>query len=410
MTAPREPVDLELLARADRAEQTGDARGAAEALRTLVERHPDDVPARLRFARVLVAAGHGAAARRALAPLDRLDRAPAAGLEADVHRAFALLDEAEGALVSAAERWERVLADDVDDAEALTHLAALRPSGAPARVGVAETLVSPDGLEALRYRLRRELGRGATAAVYLATDETLGIDVALKVLHPQLAGAGHAEARRRFFAEGRLAASTRHRGVVAIYDVDEAARVLTMELIAGGTLRARLAAARGAPLAPEEIATTSASLLDALAFVHERGILHGDLKPSNLLLRAPGDVVLADFGAAQLRGEASSDDASAGDDAPAGTPQYLAPEQLRGARAAPATDLYAAGAVLWEMATGRPLRTHADLLRGLAPTPRLPSLAAQTIGARTAALIDALVTDDPGGRPASARAALASTG
>jgi tRNA A-37 threonylcarbamoyl transferase component Bud32 len=301
--APREPVDLELLARADRAEQTGDARGAAESLRALVDRHPEDVPTRLRFARVLVAAGHGAAARRALAPLD-IDRAPPAGLEADVHRAFALLDEAEGALAAAAERWERILADDLDDAEALTHLAALRPSGAPARVGVAETLVSPDGLEALRYRLRRELGRGATAAVYLATDETLGIDVALKVLHPQLAGAGHAEARRRFFAEGRLAASTRHRGVVAIYDVDEAARVLTMELIAGGTLRARLAAARGAPLPSTEIAATSASLLEALAFVHERGILHGDLKPSNLLVRAPGDVVLADFGAAQLRGEA----------------------------------------------------------------------------------------------------------
>jgi tRNA A-37 threonylcarbamoyl transferase component Bud32 len=396
---PREPVDVELLARADHAERTGDARGAAEALRSLVARHPDDVPARLRFARALFASGHGPAARRALEPLDGRDGAAPEGHEADVHRAFALLDEAEGALAAAAERWERVLADDVDDAEALTHLAALRPAGAPARVGVAETLVSPDGLEALRYRLRRELGRGATAAVYLATDETLGIDVALKVLHPQLASVGRAESRRRFFAEGRLAAAARHRGVVAIYDVDEAARVLTMEYVAGGTLRARLAAA-GAPLPSAEIAATSASLLETLAFVHDRGIVHGDLKPSNLLVRGPGDVVLADFGAAQLRGEVAPTG-----DGPGGTPQYLAPEQLRGGRAAPATDLYAAGAVLWEMATGRPLRRHADLLRGTAPPAHLPPASARALGSRLAALVDALVAQDPEARPASARAA-----
>ena len=102
---------------------------------------------------------------------------------------------------------------------------ALRPA-APRAAGAGETLVSPEGLEtALRYRLRRELlGRGATAAVtcFSPPTRTLGIDVALKILHPQLAGAAPADARRRFFAEGRgVAAAFRHPGVIAIYDLDE---------------------------------------------------------------------------------------------------------------------------------------------------------------------------------------------
>ncbi len=397
MKAPAPPSDAELRGRADRAEHEGDARGAADALRALVERHADDARARLRYARALLASGHAAAARQTLAPFGGPERPAPPGLEADVHRTIARVDEAEGALAAAAERWERVLADDVDDAEALSRLAALRPAREAARPRADETLVAPEGLEALRYRLRHELGRGATAAVYLATDELLGIDVALKVLHPQLAGAGRAEARRRFFAEGRVAAAARHRGVVALYDVDEAARVIVMEHVAGGALRTRLAT--GAP-APVEIAATAATLLDALAFVHERGILHGDLKPSNLLVRAPGDVVLADFGAAQLRDTATSNDG------PAGTPQYLAPEQLRGGRATPATDLYGAGAVLWEMATGRPLRTHADLVHGLPAPTSLPDDARAALGPRLADLVTALVAPSPDDRPSSARAAL----
>ena len=92
----------------------------------------------------------------------------------------------------------------------------------------------------MRFRLLREMGRGATATVYLARDEALTLDVALKVLHPQLPGQGRSDSLRRFFADARLAAGVRHPGVVAIYDVDEAARAVAMEWIAGGTLRQRL--------------------------------------------------------------------------------------------------------------------------------------------------------------------------
>jgi tRNA A-37 threonylcarbamoyl transferase component Bud32 len=403
--AARPPEPPDPVAAADRAERAGDMVGAAAALRAVLDRDPHDARARLRFARALAASGQLPAARRALAPFDDPTRPPPAALAADVNRAFAVLDEAEGAPLDAAMRWERVLADDIDDAEARAHLRALRPEATAPLAGATETIVSPEGTQALRYRLRHELGRGATAAVYLATDETLGIDLALKVLHPQLASAARADARTRFFAEGRVAAALRHPAVVAIYDVDEAARVIAMEYVRGGTLRARLAAQGALPAA--EIAATATALLGTLAYVHGRGVTHGDLKPSNLLLRGSGpightgDVVLADFGAAELR-----DESAAFSEGPGGTPQYLAPERLRGARPSAATDLYAAGAILWELAAGRALRTHADLLRGDTAIPHFPTEARHALGPRLSSLIDALIQPTPASRPTSARDAL----
>jgi serine/threonine-protein kinase len=403
-TPPRRTPDADLLADAERAERAGDFGAAATALRQHVERHTDDTRARLRFARVLAACGERVAARRALAPLEA-GGAPPPELAIEVHKTMAELEEADGALEAASERWERVLADDVDDAQARAHLAAMRPAAPPLAPGPAETLVSPEGLETLRYRLLRELGRGATAAVYLASDEALGIEVALKVLHPQLAGPARSEARRRFFAEARVAAGVRHPGVIAIYDVDEIARALSMEYVAGGTLRARVRAT-GA-LAPPEVLETARSLFDALAYVHGRGIVHGDLKPSNLLLRAPGSVVLADFGAAELMESAAAGTGTAAD-SPAGTPLYLAPEQFQGAPASARTDLYAAGAILWEMATSRPLRSKQDLLRGVHDATLLPSEAAERMGPKLASLTLALIAVDPAARPRSAEEALAS--
>lgn len=363
------------LADADRAERAGDPIGVALALRRHLERHAGDGVARLRFALVLIAAGEYGAARQALAPLEaQLENArrgersgtlPGLPTERDVERALAELDELNGAVSAAAARWERLLADDIDDAQARARLARLRAT-APSplrqesdRAGAAETLVSPEGVETLRYRLVREIGRGATATVYLARDEALDLLVALKILHPQLAGTRRTEPLGRFLAGARLLAGLRHPGVVAVYDVDEPAHALAMEWIAGGTLRARLATHPDG-LPADEVSATARGLLATLAFLHAQGIVHGDLKPSNLLLRAPGDVVLADFGAAvQLDSEAKA--ARLGE--AGGTPLYLAPEQFQGAPASRETDLYAVGAVLWEAATGRALRSHADLLQ-----------------------------------------------
>src|SRR5262249_54158609 len=133
-----------------------------------------------------------------------------------------------------------------------------------------------------RYRLLRELGRGSAATVYLARDDELGREVALKLLHPQLYDAAHADARARFFQEARIAASLRHPGVVAIYDLDESLKLIVMEHCAGGSLRGRLLQG---PLVPREASWRMCELLSSLSHLHERGIVHRDLKPGNLLLR-----------------------------------------------------------------------------------------------------------------------------
>jgi tRNA A-37 threonylcarbamoyl transferase component Bud32 len=363
MTGPRPLRPDRLLEEAERAQRAGDFAAAAVALRSHLDTHPDDVRSRLRFATVLIALGEGGRARGLLAPLE-------AGDDDDVRgesvRRLAELDEAEGAVLAATERWEKILADDIDDPQARTHLALLRPARSDADIDASQTLVSPAGVETLRFRLLREIGRGATATVYLARDEALTLDVALKVLHPQFSGQGRSESLRRFFADARIVAGVRHPGVVAIYDVDEAARAVAMEWIAGGTLRQRLRE-HPAGLPTAEVQATARSLLGAVSHVHTSGIVHGDLKPSNLLLRAPGEVVIADFGAAELTGGPR---ASTGG---AGTPLYFAPEQFHGAGSSAAADLYAAGAILWEAATGRALRSHADLMRGVALAAPLPA-------------------------------------
>jgi len=355
VTAPRPPRADRLLDDADRAQRAGDLAAAAVALRGYLDEHPDDQRSRLRFASILISLGEGGRARGVLASLETASDEDA--VRRDAVRRLAELDEADGAVLAAAERWEKILADDVDDPQARTHLALLRPARSDVDIDASQTLVSPAGVETLRFRLLRELGRGATSTVYLARDEALQLDVALKVLHPQLSASGRSESLRRFFADARVAAAVRHPGVVAIYDVDEASRAVAMEWIAGGTLRQRL---REHPsgLGAAELRATARSLLAALTHVHGAGIIHGDLKPSNLLLRAPGDVVLADFGSGGLVSDARATVGTAG------TPLYFAPEQFQGAPGSPATDLYAVGAILWEAATGRPLRSHADLMRG----------------------------------------------
>jgi eukaryotic-like serine/threonine-protein kinase len=198
---------------------------------------------------------------------------------------------------------------------------------------------------------------------------------------------------------------------VAIYDVDEETRSLAMEYIAGGTLRDRLRGGDGrgeaGALAGDELLATARSLLESLSYVHGAGVVHGDLKPGNVLLRRPGQAVLADFGTAQLTSAAASEER------PAGTPLYLAPEQFRGAAASPLTDLYAAGAILWEGLAGHPLRRQRDLLTGGgAPAPAPPAAAVAALGdagggAQLATLIAALLHTDPARRPASAAAAAA---
>jgi tRNA A-37 threonylcarbamoyl transferase component Bud32 len=396
------PTGRDHLLDADAAERAGDLSTATVKLRAHLALAPGDGVARIRLGRLLIATGELTSARAVLGPLDRADGSEPA---VQANRMLAHLDETEGAVAAALVRWERLLADDVDDAEAHAHLRALAPDAGRLRADLAMgTLVSPEGVRVSRFRLVCELGRGASAAVYLVRDERLDLPLALKVLHPQLAAASRDDARARFFSEARLAAQLRHPGVVAIYDIDEATRCLAMEYVPGGSLRERMrAAGRASPggIDAAEILSTARSLLAAMAYVHHAGVVHGDLKPGNVLLRRPAEIVLADFGVAQFA------NAAVHDDRPAGTPLYLAPEQLRGAAPSASTDLFAVGAILWELVQGRPARRHSDLLstRHQAPPPIDPQRLAPLgpAGQKLATIIDALLLD-PSARPPAAEA------
>lgn len=327
---------------------------------------------------------------------------------------LAQLAEQAGRYDEALVRWESLLGVDVDHPSARAHLARLQrlprspDRSRPMFVRADTTLLSPEGVVATRYEIVSQLGGGVTGTVFLARDTHLDLHVALKVLHPFLGTSTRGEARQRFFREARLAAALRHPGVVAVYDLDENTRTLSLEYLPLGTLRDRLntdAAPHGG-LAGEEVAATMECLLQTLAHVHAQGLVHGDIKPRNILLRAPADPVLGDFGVARLL---SSDGGFVSEGA-AGTPLYFAPEQLRGASSSVSTDLFAVGAVAWELAVGRPLRSRNDLTSGrfdAAPLPQDIVAALGPAGQRIASFVAGCAASEPHARPANAGAALA---
>jgi len=207
------------------------------------------------------------------------------------------------------------------------------------------------------YRLEEELGRGGMGVVYRAHDEQLGRDVALKLLHGDL---NDTDRRNRILAEARAAAALNHPGIVTIYEVGEDGPQLfiSMELISGDTLRQ--IACRGL-LSPQQLARLCAQIADALGAAHAHGVVHGDVKPENIVRQADGRVKLLDFGIARhaeldsvaTTGLMMPAERLAAPTEIAGTVAYMAPEQLAGATIDHRTDIFALGVVCYELAFGR---------------------------------------------------------
>jgi hypothetical protein len=213
---------------------------------------------------------------------------------------------------------------------------------------------APGSIIAGRYRLVALLGRGGMGEVYRADDLTLDQPVALKFLNE---GVAADEARlAQFHNELRIARQVSHKNVCRLYDLGDAdgRRFLTMEYVDGEDLGALL---RRIGRFPEDKAIDMARQLCAgVAAAHERGVLHRDLKPANVMLDGEGNIRITDFGIATAGGD--------DDNVLAGTPQYMAPEQLAGKPATIKSDLYSLGLILFEIFTGRrayDARTIADL-------------------------------------------------
>lgn len=204
-----------------------------------------------------------------------------------------------------------------------------------------------------RYRLVSHLATGGMADVWEGVDEVLTRAVAIKILRPHLAA--DPDFQERFRREAIAAARLSHPAIVATYDagIDGDLTYIVMELVRGNTL-AHALRTNGALPATAAVGI-AVQITGALAHAHAAGICHRDIKPSNILLCddiAPGRVKIADFGIAKAAGSGEPDLTQTG--AIVGTARYLAPEQVDGREPDPRSDLYALGAVLFEMVTGRP--------------------------------------------------------
>lgn len=285
--------------------------------------------------------------------------------------------------------------------------ASMNPAGG--RAGERETeawhptrATLPPGGRLGRYQLRRVLGRGGMGIVYEAWDTQAHRRVALKTLH---GAAADGTSQERFLREAKAAARLRHPGIVTVLDIDfeQGRHFFTMEFVDGESLDRRLKSARAARDLPlRERVELVAQIAEALGAAHRAGIIHRDVKPSNILLTGDGRALLSDFG---LAGDAQGEDPEritlAG--VVLGTPQYVSPEQAVGGsrRAVPASDVYSLGCVLYRVLSGRlPFEGEGTSVIEAAVRSEAPLLRTQNPGIPEAleAIVARCLRKDPGDR------------
>ena len=266
------------------------------------------------------------------------------------------------------------------------------PEGVPARIG--------------RYAITRKLGEGGMGVVYAAHDERLERTVALKTMTSL---ATDDTARKRFWREARAAASVNHPNVCHIYEIGEQGGELfiAMELLEGEALGERL---RRGPLSVSETVPLGLGILAALQALHARGIVHRDLKPSNVFV-TPHGVKLLDFGLARPTDPEQARALGAATELTrtgmmVGTPRYMAPEQVTGEALDARSDLFAAGAILFEMLAGRPAFGGRNLVEILHATlyEQPPALTGSPAVAAADRVVRRALAKRPSERPASADA------
>lgn len=221
-----------------------------------------------------------------------------------------------------------------------------RPSTEPHRIG--------------RFSIAHELGRGTTGCVYLGHDTIVGRDVAIKTVHPRLAGSEKARFERQLINEARIAGRLSHPNIVTIYDAssEDGVTYVAMEYLQGHTLGRLLDNGRRYP--PHEAASVAWRIAGALEHAHRRGVVHRDLKPANIYMVNDLQPKLIDFGIARGPNRLPEDEIRPGEvvtllggvEHLLGTPNYMSPEQARGEPVDARTDIYSLGAVMYEMLTG----------------------------------------------------------
>ncbi|CAN5569686.1 hypothetical protein BH24ACT21_BH24ACT21_14020 [soil metagenome] len=256
-----------------------------------------------------------------------------------------------------------------------------------------------------RYRVDDRLGKGGMAVVYRAEDALLGRKVALKILHRHYAEATYFQ--KRFKQEARAMASMDHENIVKIYDIcqDEDVPLIVAEYVGGEDLGALLSQQPENRLDEKRARKICAQLLKALSYAHQRGIIHRDVKPSNVLMTTEGVVKVADFGIARIVEEEDAEEPGE----IVGSARYMSPEQLQGGEATPRSDVYSVGILLYHCLTGRPpFSGDLDSLvrQQLHQEPAPPRELNRGISLHMEAVILRSLAKDPADRYPSARAML----
>ncbi len=253
-----------------------------------------------------------------------------------------------------------------------------------------------------RFILEREIGAGGMSVIFLGRDEVLDRPVAVKVLRGGFEDSG---VGARFRREGRTAARLSHPNVVQVYDAGEdeldehEVSYIVMEYIPGGDL-GKLVAEKG-PLKEKELARIGADVASGLAHAHNKGIIHRDIKPQNILIDDYGRPKLADFGVARALGATESTQTGSY----LGTASYSSPEQLRGEEATPKSDIYSLGCTLYEAAVGEPPFFGGPLAvanQQLTKSPPPPRTRGVSLSEPFEALILDCLAKDPADRPSAA--------
>ena len=256
-----------------------------------------------------------------------------------------------------------------------------------------------DNVQIPGYKLIKKLGEGGMATVYLATQESLDREVALKVMSPALAA--NPAFCEQFMKEGRITAKLTHPHLMTVHDIgnDHGVYYLASEYLPAGTLRERMD-----KLTTAETLEIARDIAAGLAYAHEKGFVHRDVKPGNIMFRANGTAVLADFGIAKAMKTVSA--ATMAGNA-IGTPDYMSPEQAQASLVDGRSDLYSLGAVLYECLAGqKPYQANdayaVALMHVTEPVPQLPDKVAWL-----QPLIDGLMAKSPEQRFANGDAFIA---
>ena len=237
-----------------------------------------------------------------------------------------------------------------------------------------------------RYKILGELGRGAMGIVYRAEDPVLDRPLAIKTVFVPADDADRREYEARFTQEARAAGKLGHPGIVTIYDVGREGEMvyMAMELLEGVDLGAQAATRR---FSVTEAVSIVERVADALSFAHDRGVVHRDIKPPNIMLVGGGRVKIMDFGIARMR----SSDLKTQTGLMMGTPRYMSPEQVAGRPVDQRSDIFSLGTVLYELLTGTKLFSGSDATEIMYNVSQLRPAPPSRINRQVPAMLDLVV-------------------